>query len=118
MAIYVKEEKGIRAKVWRTEDKGKYILVSFSTTDKTKDVQGKDKYVYSNWVGRMVGRAFTNYVEAPIQKGDNIMIKSMKIEKPSYKNAEGAYIETVTVVIFDWSYSEPTTHVEDDDLPE
>lgn len=74
----------IYAKVWKVDQKGKYIDLQMSTSE--KDANGN--YVNSGWFPRAIGKAFTAFKDR-LKTGDRIIITKSKMTNERYTAQDG-----------------------------
>ena len=86
------------AKVWETEDKGKYVSGKIGTSRKNKET---DEYINSSWFCRFVGQA--TGLAKTLTKGDKIIITNASSENVWDKVKQTAF---TSVAIFEFELAD------------
>ena len=74
----------IYAKVWKVNEKEKYIDLQATTSEKNQD----GNYINSGWFPRLIGHAF-NSLKGKIKEGDRIVITKSKLTNERYTAEDG-----------------------------
>ena len=74
----------IYAKVWKVNEKEKYIDLQATTSEKSQD----GNYINSGWFPRLIGHAF-NSLKGKIKEGDRIVITKSKLTNERYTAEDG-----------------------------
>lgn len=73
--------------------------IQISTSEKKKDT---DERIYSSWFVTLGGEARKKDEAKPLEKGDRIVIKSIKFTNPSVKQPDGTFKSFLNITIMDY----------------
>lgn len=80
--------------------------IQISTSEKKKDT---DERIYSSWFVTLGGEARKKDEAKPLEKGDRIVIKSIKFTNPSVKQPDGTFKSFLNITIMDYDINEGNT---------
>ena len=86
----------IYAKVWKVNEKEKYIDLQATTSEKNQD----GNYINSGWFPRLIGHAF-NSLKGKIKEGDRIVITKSKLTNERYTAEDGTTKSSFKFVVLE-----------------
>lgn len=95
--IYLKDQN-VRMRVYRVEEKEKFLNFSGSTYE--KDRNDDKKFINSYWNVTLVGHAFQHF-KGKLKDGDTISMQNFKVTNESYTGKDGKKRTSVQVVVYE-----------------